>query len=338
MVQNVRATKEDLEDEEKIKRLHRLDSIRAVDYDNYKLVCGCKLPIKWYQLLTLLGWLAALGVVIYYTYDAVTNYMDSVSNPTTTISFIETKPLSFPAMTICNWNTGNDCPWCELGFMGMMSIEAGGYIELTKEQAFYARITQDDMTFYCWVFNNITNSDSALQLKASEKGYTGSLSFIMQVPKPSSDVLGAGWKKLGIQISFHETGSTPNLPSETNYAMPGVDNSFSLAKVVTTRLTATKENPQTTSVRWDPTHSVIEMIMEDNPDYIITGVTVSYGTLEVNHIDEIQTLTLESLIGNIAGILGLMMGVDFLKMLRGLLDIPYAFRDKTLVDLYETFN
>jgi len=305
--------------------------------DEYYLVCGCKLPIRWHQLIVLCAWLVAAGYMAFYIIKQTNSYKATQGKPTTSLKFEERIPLAFPAVTICNWNTGALCDLCNLGFIGAFSVADDKIATLSSDQAYFKQISQQDMDFNCWVFNNVSESNL---LNSEKTGYSGSYSFYMKVPKPTDADILAGLKKIGLQVSFHPPGTVPDLVAETNYAMPGIDNFFMLTKIVNTRLRVTVDFPNLTEERWEASHSSIKMYGLENSDkdYYLTSISVTYATLNVNHIDEVETSTLAGLLGDIAGMLGTTMGIDVLKAVRGILDIPYIFIDRSLVDFYNTFN
>ena len=53
----------------------------------------CKLPTKWYQIITQIGWLVMIGFCIWYIINSSGNYTDAQNNPVSSLSLTETVPL-----------------------------------------------------------------------------------------------------------------------------------------------------------------------------------------------------------------------------------------------------
>ena len=123
--------------------------------------------------------------------------------------------------------------------------------------------------------------------------------------------------RFGLQISFHEIGTVPNVFSETNFAIPNVDNFFSVTKVLTTRLKPTKEDGLH-SVRWESVLSFIELT--DTHDDIIV-ISVAYASMNLRQISEIYTTSFEGLLGQIAGMV-----------------VPYSVKHRSIRRVWDNFN
>jgi len=67
-------------------------------------------------------------------------------------------------------------------------------------------------------------------------------------------------------------------------------------------------------------------------------ISFSYNSLNENRVTEVVTYSIEGLLGEVAGMIGLMMGIDILKMLRGALEVPYSIHHKTIRNIWDTFN
>ncbi|EFC47565.1 predicted protein [Naegleria gruberi] len=296
-----------------------------------RTICGWQIPLRWYQILTAIGWIVMIGVSLWYSINSIVNFVDAINNPTTSLSYVEEVPLPFPAISICNWNAlTNNCSYCGLRLEKVFRADIQKDIPEYLQQAEYKEIRQDDSLFRCYVFNN----RSINVVTANYTGYTGSLSFFVRVPRPTgSDV--SDYSRVGLQVSFHSNGTMPDLVGETNFAVPRRDNYFMLTKIITSRLKTTPINPQLVDVRWEPVTSDVELI---GADETLVVISVAYATLNVNYITEVVTSSIESLFGEIAGFLGLTMGLDMLKILRGILDVPYSIKDRTLMNLWNTFN
>ena len=135
--------------------------------------------------------------------------------------------------------------------------------------------------------------------KANATGYAGTISFYFSVPPVPIE----RDTRFGLQVSFHEPGTIPKVFSETNFAISGVDNYFILTKVLTETLKPSVENPDTVFVRWDSLLSIVELT-EIDPHVVV--ISVAYSSLNENKIQEVVTSSIEGLLGQIAGIIGIL--------------------------------
>ena len=109
--------------------------------------------------------------------------------------------------------------------------------------------------------------------------------------------------RFGLQVSFHEPGTVPNVFSETNFAISKVDNYFILTKYVTTRLKPTIEDSSLVSVRWQSKLSIVKLT-EVEKDVVV--ISFAYSSLNENRITEVLTSSVEGLLGEISGMVGMM--------------------------------
>jgi len=136
-------------------------------------------------------------------------------------------------------------------------------------------------------------------LKTNHTGYTGVVSLYFTIPLPTTP-----GDRIGLQVSFHEIGTTPRLMAETNYAIPNVDNFFTITKFNSIRLKPTPTNPNLKETWWESSYSNIEVVGDETTQVI---VSIAYTTLNLNTITEVTTSSIPGLLGEIAGILGLTM-------------------------------
>ena len=177
----------------------------------------------------------------------------------------------------------------------------------------------------------VFNNDTQNLLAANATGYGGTISLFFRVPLAPVE----RDARFGLQVSFHEPGTVPPVFAETNFAISKVDNYFVLTKYVTTRLKPTIEDPSLVSVRWESKLSIVKLT-EVEKDVVV--ISFAYSSLNENRITEVLTSSIEGLLGEISGMVGMMMGIDVLKLLRGGLEIPYAVHHKTLRGIWEIFN
>ncbi|EFC50004.1 predicted protein [Naegleria gruberi] len=226
------------------------------------------------------------------------------NTPTTSLSFNETTTLEFPAITICNYNgrAGSSCPECDLNLVRIFRLTVTGITSPITDGNIRAEKTQvlDNVYYSCYKINN----DKSNLFLAKKKGISGSISFLFEIPTGSS------LSRNGLQVTFHEPGATPSIYQETQFAAPGVENYFSLTKVVRTVLDMNYDtNSAVRNVTFDSVVSTIAVT--DIPSNNVL-VTVTYGTMSVYNIDEVLTNTIPSLLGDVAGMIGLVSSFNLI--------------------------
>lgn len=77
-------------------------------------------------------------------------------------------------------------------------------------------------------------------------------------------------------------------------------------------------------------------LTEHEEDIIV--VSFAYATLNQYEIEEIHSVTLESALGEIGAIIGVLAGLDVMKIFRGFIEIPFAIPYKSLRPIWEVFN
>jgi len=277
--------------------------------------------------------------------------------------------MEFPTVTICNWNSLLHCDTCNLTLVKAYGVNSDGELFEAHIPHHYMEVRNDKVYFKCLVFNH----DGTLPA-ATATGYGGSYSLFFEVPRMPKDIL----NRNGLQVSFHEVGTIAPVLAETNFARGKVDNFFVLTKFQTTRLatsvnahtsssesssstgessggtttthgtrsgsTGTTESTTTATTttkdplietRWESSLSVVEL-----SEYNETTVVVSfaYATLNQNEIDEVTIISITETLGEIGAVIGFVMGVDVIKIVRGLLEIPYSIKERTLRNIWNVFN
>lgn len=180
-----------------------------------------KLPfgIRYQELIIFVCWIAAISFTIWFIYDVATHYLHALHNPVTSLSLVEHIPMAFPAITICNYNALKHCDTCNLTLEHTTRVLENGSI-IDFEMHYDSAVID---SFHCIVMNNDTHHPLP---EASLTGYGASYSLFFKVPKMPNNL----YFRYGLQVSFHKQGTVPDVVSESNFAMAGVDNFFILTK------------------------------------------------------------------------------------------------------------
>lgn len=206
-----------------------------------------KLPlgIKYKEIIIFLCWIAAIGFTIWFIYDVVNHYLHALHNPITALSLVEHIPMAFPAITVCNYNALKHCDTCGLTLEHATRVLDNGSV-IDYETHYESTVIGD---FHCIVINNDTHHPIP---EATLTGYGASYSLFFKVPKMPSNT----YSRYGLQISFHKQGTVPDVLSETNFAMAGVDNFFILTKYHTKYLDTHESSSSSESGSATTTHSI----------------------------------------------------------------------------------
>jgi len=269
-------------------------------------------------------WLGLLGLYIFYLYELITVFIFDMTYPTTSVRFVKKVPLDFPAVTICNWNSEYDCNTCNLTLLACNTVNSTGDITGCEEHFVptYRTIEQHGSLFHCYEFNN----DPEHVYEVSTTGYAGSVSIYFKIPKTDR-------MRSGLQVTFHEVGSEPMVFAETNFAEPSVDNFFSLRHFSTTRFRTTKQFPSLHTSSWEHVYSSVDLAEED-PTMVV--VSVAYSDLNVNEVKE-EARDGVNMFAAIFHVFLILLGIDFIKIVRGLLLIPEAIKERQFKLIFEEF-
>jgi len=301
------------------------------DYYTKTLVPGLRITLR--AFIMDICWFLAIGTFGYYLYVILLELLASEKTPSTNVSYALESKKPFPAVTVCNWNTeGNSlgeflapCEFCTLQYI---SCNRNGYEACNLEPTQIQFNTSQAGTFYCYQFNN----DPSNPTFAFSTGYGGSYSLKFEVNVPPGDVPLA---RIGLQATFHQNGTVPDVYDEINYALPDTDTLFAIRELENYYLNGTN------TVNYEVTSSSVKLTSFDNsPNSSIATVFVSfaYQTLNTEVVTEISTYTLTSFLGDVAGMAGLLMGLDVLKLTRGVLAISKAVTRKSIHPIVDVFN
>ncbi|EFC42116.1 predicted protein [Naegleria gruberi] len=304
------------------------------------------------HVLVLLFWFINTGVFAYYIYSQAVSFIKTEQSPVTSTSYSYEDPLNYPTITICDWSRESSfaatCPVCTFEYI---SCYWYNYADDTNNPV-ACPLT---FTFFkdgqsCFE----ANADISKLLTAKKKGYLGSINMLFRIPINYTDPLLSAYR-LGASITFREPGTLlGSIFAETNYAIPGRYNLFSIKKVVYEKL----PKPQTTSIdeiplpttdsstktiSYEATYSALKRVktadMTDNDYLEQIEVAFTYEELKTTTITEIQQKDGWSLFGEVAGMAGLLLGLDILKSFRLFLMFPRLFfRQTSLGKIWEAMN
>ena len=260
-------------------------------------------------------WLASFGVFIAYLFFVIQQFEYLNNNPATTQAYVYKDSHDFPAVTICNIEPETsldlgDCSYSQY-FSKLANCKYNDHLSSTtlKLQDF------DRKSHSCFQFNN--NGGSILSVEST--GYNGSFSFLFSSPQSKSGTL----------VSFHEPGKTPSFTA-INVASLGMDNFFTIRK---------KEFVDSTgqeTVYFNTTFTSLALMNAPSNSLI---VSFAYSDLNVMRITVAESRNWIQLLGDIAGMAGVLFGLDIVKGVRAIKVLVETWDNKdNLKSLYETLN
>jgi len=281
----------------------------VMDTDDFKLQ-------TWFKLYMLIWWIPAIAITIWYIVQQTQQYQDSVANPTSSI-IIETLPrLPLPQVTVCNWNQNSNenqpCPECELTLQSCSyNITNDCYLNWAARQfVTYAG------TFNCYDFNPFEFEP----MYSETTGYSGSYAAVFSVtlyPRTGPP----DFNRSGVQVSFYAPGEiTPELIySEVRFAPIGYDSFYALQLITTIHTELPFFDPNYNTTAFDTPVTTVNLLStgkkkKGNETIGYVGVTFAFQSLSQQTITFGVQYTLSSLFGDLASIIGTIMGIDVIKL------------------------
>jgi len=181
-------------------------------------------------------------------------------------------------------------------------------------------------TFYCFQYNNDSNNP----VQTQSTGYSGSMSIVFSI---STDITGFD-ERIGIQTTFSVQGSPPDLYNEIRFAPIGYDSFYALQQINTTYYN------QTSTIVYQTSGSMVVLSKSYNSSNNVGYVAVSfaYQELSVTNIVYSPQYTLVNFLGDFAGMIGTLCGLDAVKVLAGVRLVPKCIRRRNFGLLQEHFN
>ncbi|EFC47439.1 predicted protein [Naegleria gruberi] len=286
-----------------------------------------RIGVKVKDVILIYAWLILGALLIYYVYSSVNTYVVDRNKPATNVAYTAQSKLSFPAVTICNWNTGDD-PVNDIALDYCFHATSN---DSTHEECKFPitkkKIVSGDQIFSCLVLNN----DTRTPLQATKTGYLGTISVIVTIKNVT---LSSGEiRSSGVQVTFHNIGETAQdlLLNETKCATPNFDNNFSISKVVSHTIRPTPF----TKTFWESSYSAVELVKQRNNKIM---VSFAYNTLNIQQVTEYEASNWLQLLGEISGMASTLYGFGFVMFWRTCLWLPIAIKKKSVKVVWEELN
>jgi len=327
---------EQSQSKKKSKKKRRYEEEVSEDPTSKCILC-CGMTLRSWIIFVM--WFGAAGLFGWYFANVYLTLRASLAEATTSIILepSETGTRGFPAVTVCNWNTmgpppnnGNNCSFCEIEFVNCYQADDNCSAPVFASVVPKTIGSPEGAIFNCYTFNG----DYRSILQISEAGYDGSVSLVFDLVKPYSFTEGA---RLGIQVTFHSQNITePFVWNETNYVRAFTEGSYSVVEVKTI-----VDEVTLPKITYEAKASAIGLAGVDlasvPSDRARVIVSFSYETLSQKVVRYVYTYTISSFLGDLAGMAGLLMGLDSLKVVRGFLALTKC-RQKGLTPFARVFN
>jgi hypothetical protein len=190
------------------------------------------------------------------------------------------------------------------------------------EEWSYVEIEEDGNLFRCYQFNNESEFTTSLT------GYQGAMQLEFKVPLTGVTDYTA---RYAAQVTFSGEHEQPELFTETNFAPVGYSTLYEFQNVVNR-----DRNKVEYRQFWAQTSSLISLPL--GTEFGTVGVSFGYSVLNTQNVDDIVTRTPNTFVGEVAGMLGFLMGVDVHKVLFSFIAIPVSIYRKELDLLWEVYE
>lgn len=285
-------------------------------------------------------WVAVTTLMVIYTIQIVEQYTGQFGNPSNTLSVETLEVIELPQVYVCNWNQVEDnqpCDVCDLELTSCIFIYEESDCIADWKREFFAT---DNGRFVCYTFNydkeNIVYSKSV--------AYSGSYSvvFKVNVSAPINDPTANGYRG-GLQVTFGNVGgiTADDIYKEIRYAAVDLDTYFGFTAVHTIREDLGPDHENYNTTRYETKSSTLALPVtshDQNTTVGFVGISFSYETLNVQKITYQYSYSMLNLMGDFAGMLGTLMGLDTIKAMAGIPLIWVAIKMRSCRPLEEKYN
>jgi len=289
------------------------------------------------RIFMIIMWLGTGATLIVFLVGTTQQLINSFNNPRNAISIQQEAILPLPAVTVCNWNQLVPpmmvCPECELTLIACMNFGDNNNPDCTHLWTPRNWNTQNGL-FFCYEFNNDLNN---IRLSNST-GYSGSMATVWGVkPLPSTT---PPQNRAAVQATFEIQNKTDAnaIYGEISFAAAGLDTFFGLTLINTVHNDLSTTAPNYNVTNYNKETSSVKLLSPKNASMAYVGVSFSFQMLSVQYITFTMGYTLNNYFGDFAGMIGVLMGMDVIKLSMGIPTAFIAFKEKSLVPLEELFN
>jgi len=252
------------------------------------------------------------------------------------VAYINQPDLPFPFVTICNWNQQYDANFCQECQTTLISCTnnsiyaSGDETDCSSDWTFFNYGNYNDVSglFFCYQWNG-TN------VLTNITGYAGSQALVFQVSRNVTQIQ----QRIGLQVSFSNGTTPPNLYDEVRYSPIDYDSFYALQQLLTVVVNYSIGD-NTTSLVFTTTSSTIHLplLNETDPTVGYVGVSFAYQELSIESITYQVQYGFTNFFGDFAGMFGTLCGLDVLKLMAGARLIPKAIHRKSCFVLQDHFN
>jgi hypothetical protein len=241
------------------------------------------------KITTGIIFLVTLGVLVWWTLPQFQQFTSTGIGTTVRISARDN--IEFPAVTLCNL-----MPNVTLRFQACTNPDGTACKGARRD---------DTGDYSCTTFNY----DYRTPLKTTKSGLLSLLTMQFSISK---DLYPPGAGLFGAQVVLHEPGTVPEVDKQAIFVSPGMATVLTLRRTQTNHLKPPKSIGGVT-LGWDASPSLlaIDPTLFKADELVVVGVM--YRELNVLEIDEIVLYPFGQFLGNFAGMVGTLLGLDVLN-------------------------
>jgi len=292
-------------------------------------------------------WILGTSVMCYYIFQIYQQYQGSIQTASSSINIITQDSLPLPEVVVCNWNQDgsvfnstptNDCDYCLIQLISCSNLTNNDFPDCTDLWV-HSPIQTDAGLFDCYTFNGDSNNI----IWTSTTGYSGAIATVWKVQLLGDTT--PPTNRSGAQVSYFLAGNgTANISAkaiydEIRFAPVGKDSFFTIQYIQT--LHQEDNPPEGTCLNcssYSTSTSSVNLLYPSNPSYGYIGISFAFQELNEEQDIFFTSFTLINFWADFANMIGVLLGLDMIKVASAVPVAVVAVRLKSLYPLEDKFN
>eukprot|EP00698_Gefionella_okellyi_P018941 TRINITY_DN5743_c0_g1_i1.p1 TRINITY_DN5743_c0_g1~~TRINITY_DN5743_c0_g1_i1.p1 ORF type:complete len:364 (+),score=62.40 TRINITY_DN5743_c0_g1_i1:905-1996(+) len=255
--------------------------------------------------------IAVTGVLGYYVFTVAQHYIDDQKSPSSGISYEDQARLNFPTVTVCQVYSSVPEPPIDLACEVYSRKVGNQYSNVTECTS--GNITLLDLAsegiFYCVQYN----ANASDPIFTDRVGFWNSLDFYVRLYVDSDNFFNSASL---ILTPHNKTVTIDDLIDNNVFIAPGLSQIVSMQMLVRVSVTGVRQISWSLQVSSAPNSDFIANSFGQSSS--VSYVSLSYNKLAIQTITEQYTYPMTSVLGDVAGTFGTLLGLDAMNTLFGL--------------------